>query len=133
MTAEQLFIINTRRSFYPEVFLGRLFENKVVFYLNQLQQNFFESLDISRYFFASHPRERVGVHEFAIFPFWLLPFFIWGLFELPHHKWLIWLYLLTILAATIWDPRRDTIILLTAIPVGITVILGVRRIWQRLF
>jgi hypothetical protein len=72
-------LLQTRRSFYSSAFLGRLFENKVTYSVNRVSQNVFELLDINRYFFASHPRERVGIKEFSLFNFFLLPFFIFGL------------------------------------------------------
>lgn len=46
------------------------------------QNNFSESLDPMLYFFANHPRERVGVKEFEKFPYILFPFFILGIFYL---------------------------------------------------
>lgn len=49
----------------------------ITFY--RVRKNFFELLDPNLYFFANHPRERVGSKEFEIFPFFFLPFFAHGL------------------------------------------------------
>lgn len=52
----------------------------------RLQQNFFETIDINQYFFASHPRERVGFREFEKFPYIFLPFFIIGIIGSRFYK-----------------------------------------------
>ncbi|MCH7730114.1 hypothetical protein IID21_01130 [Patescibacteria group bacterium] len=48
----------------------------------RIKKNFSEAIDPMLYFFANHPRERVGVEEFEKFPYILLPFFIFGIFSL---------------------------------------------------
>lgn len=55
---------------------------KEVIALGRIRKNFFENLDINQYFFASHPRERVGITEFTKFSYLLLPFFLLGLYKL---------------------------------------------------
>lgn len=52
----------------------------LVFY--KIEENFSEIVDPNLYFFANHPRERVGVKEFEKFPYILLPVFIVGLFSI---------------------------------------------------
>lgn len=47
----------------------------------RILSNFSEVVDPNLYFFANHPRERVGVQEFEKFPFLLLPFFVYGLLQ----------------------------------------------------
>ena len=44
----------------------------------RLANNLSEVIDPNLYFFANHPRERVGVSEFEKFPFILFPFFFVG-------------------------------------------------------
>jgi len=39
-------------------------------------------VDPNLYFFANHPRQRVGIKEFEKFPYILTPFFVIGLFQL---------------------------------------------------
>ena len=57
-------------------FEGR--KESLIFY--KMKKNFSEVVDINLYFFANHPRERVGIRELEKFPFILLPLFIFGLF-----------------------------------------------------
>lgn len=45
----------------------------------RIVDNFFEIIDPSLYFFANHPRERIGIQEFEKFPYIFLPFFVYGL------------------------------------------------------
>lgn len=78
-TNEEIHYLNQRFSYYP-FSLGRVFQNKGVLFLHKLSTNIFESIDLNFYFFASHPRERVGVHESSRYSAILLPFFIIGLF-----------------------------------------------------
>ncbi len=52
----------------------------VAFY--KIQANFADMIDPNLYFFANHPRERVGVKEFEKFPYLLLPAFIIGILSL---------------------------------------------------
>lgn len=62
----------------------------------RMQNNFSESIDPMLYFFANHPRERVGTEEFEKFPYILFPFFLFGVFYLPKK-----LKLVTLLASLI--------------------------------
>lgn len=45
----------------------------------RIRKNFFENLDLNLYFFAGHPRERVGIAEFEKFLYVLLPLFLVGI------------------------------------------------------
>lgn len=56
----------------------------IIFY--KLQTNISQALDPNFYFFANHPRERVGVNEFEKFSYLLLPFFINGFYILVKNK-----------------------------------------------
>jgi len=49
----------------------------VAFY--RIKNNLGEALDVNQYFFATHPRARVGINEFHKFHFIFLPFFVLGL------------------------------------------------------
>lgn len=57
-------------------------ERKESIALGRVSKNFFENLDSNLYFFANHPRERIGIKEFEKFHFIFLPFFLAGLFDL---------------------------------------------------
>ena len=79
--------LNKRHEFYASS-LGKLYRNRfsLAYFRNynlplyKLQRNFFANLDPNLYFFASHPRERMGVEEFAKFLPIFLPFFLIGVF-----------------------------------------------------
>jgi hypothetical protein len=80
-------IIDMRLRAYPFslVRVGHwLEERKESMALYKISQNFFENLDPNLYFFANHPRERVGIREFEKFPYILLPFFFLGIVRLKN-------------------------------------------------
>jgi hypothetical protein len=52
----------------------------------RIMKNFSEVVDPNLYFFANHPRERIGMQEFEKFPYLFLPFFIYGSFLLIENK-----------------------------------------------
>jgi len=56
----------------------------ILFY--KLEENFSEVVDPNLYFFANHPRERVGVVEFEKFPYILLPTFLLGIFSIKKRN-----------------------------------------------
>jgi len=78
---------------------SRFYSNKASVVLGKMERNFFESVDINNYFFATHPLERVGVKETEKFFSSLLPLFIVGLFFLklandsPLILWAVFLFL----------------------------------------
>lgn len=92
----ELGLLNQRRSFYPSNFLGKLLENKFGVYSSHYLTNISYGLDINFYFFASHPRERLGYTEFQRLPVWLLPFFLFGIFtQLKRHHYVLTVYYFT--------------------------------------
>ncbi len=56
-------------------------ERKEAVAASRVATNFSEVLDPNLYFFANHPRERVGVSEFGKFPYVFFPFFVVGILE----------------------------------------------------
>ena len=78
---------NRRHEFYANG-LGKLYKNRLIltyfkdynFPISKLQRNFFGNLDLNLYFFASHPRERLGIEEFQKYSPIFLPFFLIGMF-----------------------------------------------------
>lgn len=48
----------------------------------KIEQNISEIVDPNLYFFANHPRERIGVQEKELFPYIFLPAFILGLLKI---------------------------------------------------
>lgn len=80
-------IQQTRLRAYPPLFYkipvaNWLEQRKEAIFFYKLEENFSEAIDPNLYFFANHPRERIGVVEFEKFPYILLPVFILGLFSL---------------------------------------------------
>jgi len=59
-------------------------KESVAFY--RIERNFSEVIDPNLYFFANHPRERVGIKEFEKFPYILLPVFLIGIFALIRNR-----------------------------------------------
>ena len=67
---------------YPpiRISIAHWFENReesIAFF--RILENFSETIDPNLYFFANHPRERVGINEFKKFPYIFLPLFFYGL------------------------------------------------------
>ncbi len=67
---------------YPpiRISIAHWFENReesIAFF--RILENFSETIDPNLYFFANHPRERVGINEFEKFPYIFLPLFLYGL------------------------------------------------------
>lgn len=54
-------------------------DESIVFF--RVLKNFSEAVSPNLYFFANHPRGRVGVDEFEKFPFGFLPFFFIGIYN----------------------------------------------------
>lgn len=78
-------LIDLRLRAYPSKVLRVgywLEERKESIALSRISRNLFENFDPNLYFFANHPRERVGIKEFEKFHFIFLPFFLAGLFSL---------------------------------------------------
>lgn len=50
----------------------------------RIENNVFENLDINNFFFANHPKERIGFKEFEKFLYIFIPFFILGMYHLAR-------------------------------------------------
>jgi hypothetical protein len=107
-TPTEIWTINQRRSLYPAP-LGRLFQNKAVLVLDKITGNIFTSLDPNLYFFASHPRERVGITEFSKITPWFLPVFLAGLYFWFRYfrKIFLFPFILSLLLAAVSDPASS--------------------------
>lgn len=85
-------LLTERMHAYPPVgvnFAGRtlwipaanwLEQRKEILVFYKLKANLSELVDPNLYFYANHPRERVGVIEYEKFPYILLPIFVVGIF-----------------------------------------------------
>lgn len=70
--------------------LVSLFSNKIVESYRYRQGLFLEYLDFGFYFFAGHPRERVGIKETEKLPVILLPLIILGFIKISFYlRWLL--------------------------------------------
>lgn len=102
---------NKRHEFYAKS-LGKIYTNRfsLAYFkyfnlpLNKLQSNFFSNLDPNLYFFASHPRERLGIDEFEKYLQIFLPFFLWGFFYICYKRFtksLIYIVIILLISSII--------------------------------
>lgn len=103
--------LNKRHEFYAKG-LGKIYTNRISLAyfrnfnlpLSKLQRNFFGNLDPNLYFFASHPRERIGVEEFEKYSPLFLPFFLVGFLYIickPLPKILIYIVVISIISSIV--------------------------------
>ena len=52
-----IYRINTRRTYYPNPLIAKIFENKLGFTVHRFTGQLLKTLDVNRYLFSSHPRE----------------------------------------------------------------------------
>lgn len=90
LTNDQIRVRDMRLREYPPIYflpIAHWFEGRresIAFF--RLLNNFSEAVDPNLYFFANHPRERVGVKEFEKFPYIFLPAFLIGILILAERK-----------------------------------------------
>lgn len=100
-----------RHEFYAQG-LGRIYTNRISLTyfkdfnlpIYKLQRNFFANLDPNLYFFASHPRERIGIEEFEKYSPLFLPFFLVGFLYIickPLPKILIYIVVISIISSIV--------------------------------
>ncbi len=78
--ARQLILRNTY--LYPNVFLARVFQNKLNIPVGKFENNFLALIDPNYYFFSSHPRELYRNQNLVKLPFILLLFLVYGLMNI---------------------------------------------------
>lgn len=81
-----IYYINERRQYFSVPIIGKLLENKLTTAVEIWERNLFETLDLNAYFFAGHPRERLGGIDYPKFPFLLMPIFLTGLYSLVKKR-----------------------------------------------
>lgn len=100
-----------RRFDYYSSGWGKIYMNRyAIFYhynvepiMEKYARNLFENMDINLYFFASHPRERGDVGEFAKLSFIFLPLFLVGLFEsVLKNKTIVVLFLVNLFLSALY-------------------------------
>jgi len=52
-----IYRINTRRTYYPNPLVARIFENKLSYTVHRFSGQLIKTLDMNHYLFSSHPRE----------------------------------------------------------------------------
>ena len=106
LTNDQIRVRDTRLNEYPPINIPIAYwmeAKPVTIALTRIRQNLFEQLDPNLYFFAGHPRERVGGAEFEHFPYFLFPFFLAGIVVASKkHKFLIGVTLAVILITSLF-------------------------------
>ncbi|OGM15610.1 hypothetical protein A2985_04110 [Candidatus Woesebacteria bacterium RIFCSPLOWO2_01_FULL_43_11] len=116
--------------------LNTYFLNWPVEVVNKRLSVVMENLDIGNYFFAGHPRERVGVEERQKFFFFQFVLFIIG-FTSPHLKkyknFLIIYSGVAILAVFVFQWRSFEQTIPLAIPFVVLMALGLKQVfaWQK--
>lgn len=57
LTNVDIYHINVRRSYYPNQFIGRIFENKLTYSVRHYSGQLMKTININQYLFSGHPRE----------------------------------------------------------------------------
>lgn len=102
----------TRRHEFFANGLGKAYTNRISLTyfkdfsipLYKLERNFFSNLDLNLYFFASHPRERIGLEEFEKYLPIFIPFFLLGFFYIiykPFVKFFLYLLFISLISTVI--------------------------------
>lgn len=106
-----------------------LFINWPTLFMQERLGVMFESLDIGNYFFAGHPRERVGVHEgqkFFFFQFIILLFGIFSKEIKTYFKILIITFFINLILIFLFKWRDFNQTILTSLPLIFTMVLGLK-------
>lgn len=131
--------INISRSLFPKTWTGKALAvvtaNKATLVLSKFLDNGFVFLDWNYYFFAGHPRERVGVKEIEKLPWWLLPLFALGLLRLPRDKGLLikfggW-FLGVVIILNIFGLTDNLTGFILLPPIAVVIALGVPKAYEK--
>lgn len=90
LTGDEQRVVELRKSAYPPItwmpIAYWLEEKPVTVAVKRWSESLFENLDLNQYFFAGHPRERVGHIEVEKLPYLLMPLALLGLWRLAREK-----------------------------------------------
>lgn len=108
--------------------LASIFSNKIVESYRYRSGLFLEYLDFGFYFFANHPRERVGVSETEKLPAALLPFMVLGFVKISVNlRWfIIGLFFLPISIAVFLADRNSSLVWIIVIEMIFLSIVGLK-------
>ena len=113
--------------------VDKLFVNWIGVFINRRLSILMENLDIGNYFFAGHPRERVGVEERQKFFFFEFILFLIGLTSpnlKKYGRFLIIYSLIALLAVFIFRWRTFEQTLPLAVPLIVVIALGLEKTYQ---
>lgn len=91
---------------YPNVFLARLFQNKLQIPISKFEHNLTAIFDPNNYFFGFHPREIIGVDNPVKFPLVSLPIFFFAILNLSNlrsRRWLVGAFIIFALSLTFFE------------------------------
>lgn len=127
---------NTLRKIYlyEDIYIARLFQNKLSIILDKFYFNFFALVDINNYFFNFHPREIVGENQnLPKFPFiFIIPFLISfiNISKIKNWKIIIAFLLAAILNLSILK-KFDHVDFLLFIPLTILILHGFKIVFSK--
>jgi hypothetical protein len=134
-TNDEIRVRDERLSVYPPDLLqiGYYLEAKPeVVKLRKITRNFLAQLDLNLYFFAGHPRERIGVDEYEKFPYILLPIFLIGLFfEIKEKNKILLLFFIPLLVTALDKNQTDNFALFPFF--AMTIFLGLTKLPKKYF
>ena len=132
--------LELRHEYYAQG-LGKIYRNRIGIYLDykvfphtsRFINNLAYNMDPNLYFFANHPRERVGVVEFEKFSYLLLPFFVIGLIPvlLGLSDFLILYFILSLLISAFVFPGYNLGSILIFPFIVAVIYLGILKIVRR--
>lgn len=103
-------------------------QSNTVRFVSRYENKVLDLVDPNTYFFASHPRERVGMQEFEKFSYVMLPVFIVGLFELyKKQRKLLAIFVLVILLFGFWNANTKIGPLVFFPFIAVSIYLGLKR------
>lgn len=76
-----LYKFNKTRSYIEPRFAAKISYNRLSFYIGRYLNNLLTGSDINYFFFGNHPREVPGNDNKMRVNYWLLPYFLIGIYE----------------------------------------------------
>lgn len=124
---ERLVVANNSPRLLSRIFINKLTEN-----YRYRQDTFFTNLDIGNYFFVGHPRERAGLEEIQKLLLFMLPFIIFGIFEVKKEeaKYLIFWTAVSLFVLTLFNLQGSQTLIL-CLPFVILTSIGVVNFFEK--
>ncbi len=127
----ETYLTNTKKGYLENSFLARVSYNKVTFYFNRYLDNFFAGVDPNYFFFGGHPREVPGGDNSLKVSYWLIPFFLFGVYEQirAKEKKIFFVYLLTLVLVSWFSTDKLWWYLVPFI--YLTMLYPLKRLWKK--